>query len=149
MLISGNIGVGKTSILSYVAQHVFKIGRFYGYNTNGDFVPLNWMPKYKIKYCSVAKLFDVIYKFNDEVDEYKNCDALFLDDFGVEIARDTPVSKFEDLVDYRKANRKSMFVTTNLSQKQLFNIEIYKRIMDRWCDENFMQFVIIAGESQR
>lgn len=150
LLLSGGVGVGKTSILSWIAQEAYKIGKWSGYRDERGFVPLNYNIKYSVLFCSVSRLFNLIFERRfDLVSEYQNADLLLFDDFGREYSSDFPISKFEDFIEDRYSNLKSTCITTNLTKEQLINHDKYARVIDRWRDKKLYQFIEIAGKSQR
>ena len=87
---------------------------------------------------------------NDEkIEQYRKCDLFLLDDFGRVYSTDFPLSKFEDIIEYRYSEMKSTCITTNLSKDQLRRMRIYARIIDRWADPKLFRFIEIAGKSKR
>lgn len=151
MILSGGIGIGKTTILSYIAQKARLFGSYVGTKNDDDkFEPLMWEGKYKIRFRSVSMIFSLIFgKKEIELSDLETCDLLLLDDFGREYSAEFPVSIFEDFIESRYANMRATCVTTNLSIKQLRGLEKYARIIDRFAEDDLFQFVEIAGESQR
>lgn len=150
LLLSGGTGVGKTSILSWIARNAFRFGSWTGYRDDGEFVPLTWVPNYKVIFISVSRFFNLIFeRRSDLIEKYQKADLLLLDDFGREYQVDFPISRFEEFIEYRYANMLSMCITTNLLQRQMRQLDIYERIIDRFRDKKIFKLIEIAGQSQR
>ena len=151
VILSGGLGVGKTTILCWIAKEVFKNGKSSGYLvSDGNYVPTSWSPLCNIRFISVSRLFSLIYnKDIDDLENYERCKLLLLDDFGREYGHDFPVSIFEDFIEYRYSNMLSTIVTTNLTKEQLKGLTKYARVVDRWRDKKLYTFIEIAGDSQR
>lgn len=151
MILSGTIGSGKTSILSFIAQKAFQIGKFGGCALD-TFTPQSWNALFDIRFCPVLKFFDLVFERDFQaIDRFRECDLLLLDDFGAEHPSDYPVSQFEGLIEYRYANMRSTCVTTNLSVMQLRDLDFYARVIDRWRDKKLFPYdlIEIGGNSQR
>ena len=149
IVFSGSVGVGKTTALCYIAKAVFSLGEITKSEFNDGWYPVKYKPFCTVKFASINHIFSLFFEKNRVVDEFKKCRLLLLDDFGREYQHDFPVSSFEDFVEYRYANLLPTIITTNLDSKQLREIEIYTRVVDRWSDKKLFKYVEIQGESQR
>ena len=131
MLILGPVGVGKTMILSYVAQAAIKE---------------NIMPRY----WYMPDLSESLKNWQNRenaVRRCKNASLLLLDDFGVETHTDSFYAVMDEIFENRNANEKSTFVTSNVHIDELKADLNLSRIIDRW--RASMSLVEISGESMR
>ena len=149
LVLSGTVGVGKTTALCYIAKKVFGLGDIVKSEYNDGWHPVKYRPFCSVKFTSINHLFSLFFQKNRAADEFKNCKLLLLDDFGREYQHDFPVSAFEDFVEHRYANLLSTVITTNLAAKQLRDLDIYTRVVDRWSDKKLFKYVEIQGKSQR
>lgn len=156
LVLSGKFGVGKTTILSRIAQKAFDIGRFEKIkdkvNKNEEHI-IGYNPLYTVNYILVSKLTDLFFNndvgFKGKLKCLVNVDLLLLDDFGWEHDSDFIVSKLVQFFEERYANNRATCVATNLKSDQLKDSAKYAHIIDRFRDENNYISVGIAGESKR
>jgi DNA replication protein DnaC len=145
MLLSGGLGVGKTTILSFIAKRAFLLGTI----TTNDLVSSCWYtPKYDLQFRKVNQLFHAIVT-KESLEDVKNCDLLLLDDFGSEYRAEFPAAQLEEIMDFRYANRKATIVTTNIAKEDFKTLTGYERTIDRFRDSRVYRFVEISGKSMR
>ena len=80
LLISGPVGVGKSSILCCLAKEVYKIGKLKGYYLDSKkqrFVPMAWVCDYQVIYTSSTNLFNSVFKEGDFMNRCAEVDLLF------------------------------------------------------------------------
>jgi DNA replication protein DnaC len=143
LFLCGSFGVGKTSILSYLIQKVYSFGSWDQYEDI-------WRRNYSIQYCTVSKLFNLMFrKEEDELKKYQIYDFLVLDEFGREYDHDFPLSRFEELIDYRYGNMKTTCIATNLTIENLKGLNEYAHILSRFSDRSWIKTIQISGEDQR
>lgn len=124
LLISGNVGVGKTYLMHGVVNEGIKQNKFVVYTTafnlNKDFL------KY---HC--AKLEE-----KDEIlNNYINCDILCIDDLGTEnILKNVTCEYLFLIINERLIRNKATIITTNLNLTQIIDVydeRIYSRLKDK------------------
>ena len=133
--IYGRIGVGKSMLLGLMAQSVLR-----------QFAAT-------VRFVSSGMLEELFFQFDDkkkqQVQELKMCDALFLDDLGVEYGSDFSMTAFTNLFEYRYAHYKPTFVTCNYTIAELSEIDGYARIASRLNQENWMLHLSYKGPDKR
>lgn len=150
LLIIGNVGTGKTCILSYIAQKIFN----YNLDKNSfellDDKKQSYIFKKPISvlFIRMPTLYDCLFERNSGIESrcYK-ADVLLLDDFGSEYGTEYPITKFENLIEYRYAKQKTIIITSNFSIAKLENLETHKRIIDRW--REMTETIVINTKSKR
>lgn len=151
LLIAGPVGVGKTSALIVILKNILKASswrtgiRYWG---EGE---TEYVGDVFFKTCAFSTsnqifngVFDKKWEF---LENLRTVDFLFIDDFGREHFTEYAFTWFEDLIDFRYANKKPMYITTNLPTKELLKDSKFLRVSDRWkeCCEWFQ----ITGASMR
>ena len=124
LLISGNVGVGKTYLMHGVVNEGIKQNKFVVYTTafnlNKDFL------KY---HC--AKLEEK----DDILNNYINCDILCIDDLGTEnILKNVTCEYLFLIINERLIRNKATIITTNLNLTQIIDVydeRIYSRLKDK------------------
>ena len=132
MFIYGNIGVGKTSLLNLISRYLVR-------NFEG------WL-----LYMPATVLFTKLIKGSDqELSDIQKCTFLFIDDLGKEYDTDFPLSRFSELIEYRWANMKPTFFSSNLDMETIRKKVGYEHIADRMNDSNWMIHHFYAGKTKR
>jgi len=142
-IISGSLGTGKTSILSYLAFKIIK-----EFSVKGDGFEEWHIPP--MNFISTGELFDLFFeKEKERIDALRSSNCLFLDDWGREYQTDFPLSKFENFIEYRYANLHTTLITTNIAPVDLPKNPKWSRIVDRFRDKKWMDIIEIKGKSMR
>lgn len=131
MLITGSVGVGKTMILSYVAQRA-------------------WAEGIGVAYWYMPEFADAVADREARgpaIRSAKNIRLLMLDDFGVEYSSAWLVAILDEVFENRNAELLATFVTSNVTVDELKQDAALYRVVDRWRES--MSLVTIAGESMR
>jgi hypothetical protein len=132
LLIMGNIGVGKTSLLALIARYLVK--------------QWNCCPRY----ISTSELFNLYFEREYElVNSLMKAQILFLDDIGRSYTADFPVSKFETFIEYRYAHLLPTFISSDMKLEDLRAKQGYERIADRLNDKKWLIHLELAGRSRR
>jgi DNA replication protein DnaC len=132
MFIYGNIGVGKTCLLSLIAQFLVK-------NFDG------WA-----EYTPATVLFTTLMKGSiTQQENIKNSPFLFIDDLGKEYDTDFPLSRFSELIEYRWANRMITYFSSNLDIQSIREKKGYEHIADRMNDDEWLLHFYYSGISKR
>lgn len=150
LILSGPVGVGKTCSLVVIARELLKQScREIKMMTHSEeLTPTGQYTFTTILFTSSNRLFRAIFNKDRDLIDYANeCRCLIIDDFGREYYHDFPFSEFEEIIDYRYANLKPVYVSTNLSATALNENKNFQRVVDRWrecCD-----VIQISGKSMR
>lgn len=138
LLLYGNVGSGKTTMLDAIAN-LFATKNIQHHGIQIGFKRLDSVELYQL------------YKFKyAEFDEIKKCPLLAIDDFGIEPVYinvfGTDISPISELLYHRYQNRLTTIITTNLAVD-----EIRKRYGDRIADRfnEMMHPVLFANGSYR
>lgn len=133
LFITGAIGTGKTSLLALISMQLFK--------------------KYRMtqNYIHSPLMFQKYYdkENNIEIENITRCGFLFIDDFGKEYSNPYTLSQFYSLIEYRYANNKPIFFSSNLSIDDLEAKAGYEQIADRIRDTSWMSEIVMFGKSKR
>lgn len=135
--IYGPVGVGKSMLLGLMAQSVIR-----------QFAAT-------VRFVSSGMLEEMFYrsigdeKKKHQVQELKTCDVLFLDDLGAEYGSEFSMTAFTNIIEYRYAQYKPTFITSNYSVAELREIDGYARIASRLNQENWMQHLSYQGADKR
>ena len=111
-LLCGTVGTGKTFALALTALKT-------------------WWPKETVKYIHAPELFRMLHK-DEDVEDYRECDMLLLDDMGAAYATPWNASQFNSFFEYRYANMLSTCITSNQSVADLAQDVLFERVVDRW-----------------
>jgi len=145
LILMGEIGVGKSSMLSYIAREAV----LQAHKPNSEFFEDGFWGAYvKIRFIAVSEFCARVLEHCDN-DEYYWCKLLLLDDFGTEHMSSYAFSNLERLIDHRYAHQLSTCITTNLSIETLLRTEMYARLVDRWRQKDAYGLITIEGESRR
>jgi len=131
LVVMGNVGSGKTSVLAYLARYALKRNIDVGYS---------YLPNL------ISQLLDRDARADTKIMTQRTS-LLLLDDFGVEYANDFFCSIFDEIIEYRYAHKKSTVITTNLTEKYLSSDGRFKRVIDRLKERN--DLIVCAGKSMR
>jgi len=109
ILLSGNVGVGKTHLLKATANEAIKNGYYTIYTTAFD------LNKTFLKY-HCAKLDEK----DDILNGFINCDLLLIDDLGTEnILKNVTIEYLYLIINQRLELNKNTIITTNLNMNEL------------------------------
>lgn len=111
LLFYGSTGVGKTFLTNCIAKELLE-------------------QSHSVIYVSAISMFDIVarYKFNHsyandskqlDLEEFKSCDLLIIDDLGTEMINSFTTSALFDFLNERIIARKSTIISTNLSIEEL------------------------------
>lgn len=125
----GDVGTGKTHLMECIASELidkgFEICFTTAFNLNNEF------KKYHFGNSS-------------KMDDYLNCDALFIDDLGTEpIFKNFTLDYLLNILDTRQKDNKSTFISSNLFGENLINKygeRIYSRLFNKRVAET-LQFI--------
>jgi DNA replication protein DnaC len=150
LVILGDIGCGKTSLIALLIHAIHNIGRHSGYKNNDEFIPLVWIPKYNIDFISMNALCQTFFdKDKRRIDELSDADILMIDDFGVEYVSDFSAPRVDELIEYRISQKLPTFITSNLTIDQLRGHEFYRRAVNRFKDGLHYKIMQMPGKSKR
>jgi len=139
LLISGNVGVGKTFLTNCIAYELMK-------------------EEIGIVYLSANELLTIleIYKFRRDKDDFSyaqerhtavhECDLLIIDDLGTELTNNFMVTELFELLNKRQLYHHSTIISTNLSPqhiKETYSERIFSRIASSY------DYIRIFGEDIR
>ena len=148
LLIMGTVGVGKTSMLSYIAQQI--------YNLNQRPIKIDFKTntaigyrKYSMSVLRATQLYKLFFTKNSDLSIYETCNLFGLDDFGTEYNTDFPMSLFEDFVETRYSKMLATIITTNFSPDKIKQLTQYERIIDRWRETTDQIVISSKYKSQR
>jgi len=124
ILITGNTGVGKTHLIDCMATYALSKGKQIKYTTAFNFN--QDMLKF---HCARLEEKSII------IDEYRNCEILFLDDLGTETKINNVTDEYlYSIINERQYNHKKTIITTNLNLKQIQDVygeRIFSRLMHK------------------
>lgn len=135
--IYGAIGVGKSMLLGLMAQSVIR-----------QFAAT-------VRFVSSGMLEEMFYrsigdeKKKQQIELLKVCDVLFIDDLGAEYGSEFSMTGFTNIIEFRYAQYKPTFITSNYSVAELSEIDGYARIASRLNQENWMQHLSYLGADKR
>lgn len=123
--IGGDTGVGKTHLMSCIANELIQHGKLVTLTTsfamNQDF-----MKSYSLRNNEEG---------NEILDKYLNCEILFIDDLGTELRRKDITNNYLYLViNERKAKRLPTVITSNLTLEDVrdyYDERVFSRIVDK------------------
>lgn len=132
LFITGDIGVGKTSLLCLIAR---------------------WFKKYfpiTPHFVSTGMLFEKFFeKEHNEISMLMKASVLFIDDLGREYRADYPLSKFENFIEYRYGNLLPTFISSNIKIEDINKRDGFERISSRINDPKWMIHLTYAGKDKR
>lgn len=123
--IGGDTGVGKTHLMSCIANELIQHGKLVTLTTsfamNQDF-----MKSYSLRNNDEG---------NEILDKYLNCEILFIDDLGTELRRKDVTNNYLYLViNERKAKKLPTVITSNLTLEDVrdyYDERVFSRIVDK------------------
>jgi DNA replication protein DnaC len=147
IILFGDVGVGKTMDLVYIAKRIIEKQnrpqtKFRDYMDNEDIIIYDALP-IPVSYYFMPTLFNSLH-FGEEVKLKK---FVLLDDWGREYAEPFALSRFEILIEEIYARESSLVITTNLTKEQFINREGWARVTDR--AREICSVLEIPGESMR
>ena len=110
LLFIGGTGLGKTHLSTAIAGRVIHRGFDVVYETAQNIIADFEYDRFKSGYGETES----------RAQKYLDCDLLIMDDLGTEIANQFTVSSLYNIINTRINLGKSMIVSTNLGQKNLF-----------------------------
>ena len=138
ILVSGEVGVGKTYILKATTHEAIKNGYYSIYTTAFD---LNKM--FLNYHCAPLNEKD------DILNKYFECDLLLIDDLGTEnILKNVTVEYLYLIINQRLELGKNTIITTNLNMNELKNI-YDERIMSRLANKQTCINTTLQGSDLR
>ncbi|MFQ5625494.1 MAG: hypothetical protein ACE5FM_02445 [Methyloligellaceae bacterium] len=156
VILSGSVGVGKTSIMALIAEEALRVGRWQHSHAHGVVLQTYYHPRFRVRYVTASQLFALMFEREAGlIENFRDCDLLMIDDLGWEYPADFPLSKFRDLINHRTAHMLATCIATNLNREMLVedtNSEFaqkYWQIVDRLRDRELFTFIEINEESQR
>jgi len=150
LLILGPVGVGKTCslvvLLKTILVKYIKPETVIGFDqerfNTGEFT---YPP---CQSSTINQIFSAIFQKNNElIERLTRTSFLFLDDFGRGYYHDFPFSAFEELIDFRYANKLPTYITSNQTAGSLSEEPKYRRVIDRW--RECCTTIQITGSSMR
>jgi DNA replication protein DnaC len=130
IIITGDVGVGKTTTLAYLARKILEHG-------------------YTVWCVHVPQLIELL-KTDARRDVIRRAmlvDVLMFDDLGSGEMDGDILGAMEGIVEYRYANHRMTMATTNMTHEQLVANVPLRRIVDRWRQTNMM--LKIGGTNER
>lgn len=138
VLLSGEVGVGKTYQMECVINELIEKGKFVLYTTAFN------MNK-KLLECHISDFENK----SEILSEFLDCDVLCIDDLGTEnITKNVTIEYLFAILNERGINKKKTIITTNLSISQL-NDKYGERICSRLVDKNNCLKLEIKGKDLR
>jgi len=154
LLLIGDVGCGKTSILAIVfKEYIRRLDRHiqnrFQANIGSKDLP---------KLVTHGQMINCLRKLQEE-DEFTrptipkglNATVLLIDDFGrgYDDKSKWNLSLQEEFIDYRWKGSRPTFITTNLSPAELRSWRGWERIVDRIADPDWMTALTVPGSSRR
>lgn len=132
IILTGNVGVGKTMDLVYIIRRIVE-------NAQG------WFNIGEIRYFFAPDLFTVLHEGQQVILGHTR--YFFIDDVGREYIEPFALSQFEALIEKIYSANITLVITTNLTVAQLVQREGWERIIDRMRET--CNVLKIAGNSMR
>lgn len=132
IIITGDVGVGKTTTLAYLARKILEQG-------------------YTVWCVHVPQLIEQL-KTDSRQDVIRRAmltDVLMFDDVGSGEMDGDVLGAIEGIVEHRYANHRMTMATTNMTHDQLVRNIPLRRIVDRWRQTNMMLKIGGANERRR
>lgn len=136
--LSGSVGIGKTTLLSCIANELLENGKSVIYISAFDFSRIIHAKHFGEK-NAITELYSSLFE----------CDLLIIDDLGTEpIYKNISLEYFLSIVDWRLSHHKAIILSTNLTPSQF--IEKYgERAFSRICNKSTSLSDYIKGEDLR
>lgn len=131
LVFSGDVGVGKTMALAYIGRQLLEAD----------------IGVWCVHMEQVVSALADRDRRGAALRRLKSVQVLMLDDLGAAEFPTWMLGVFEGAMEYRYANMKPTFITTNLTRKDLVDASALRRVIDRLRETN--TFVNIGGNSQR
>ncbi|MGN0796876.1 MAG: ATP-binding protein [Christensenellales bacterium] len=136
--LSGAVGVGKTSLLSCIANNLIEKGKYVVYVTAFDWSRIV-LAKHLSKNDALSELYDSLLQ----------CDLLIIDDLGTEpMYKNVSLEYFLSIVDWRIGHGKKTILSTNLTGEQ-FVKRYGERAFSRICNKAYAYATYIDGTDLR
>lgn len=132
-LIQGDTGTGKTMTAVHMIKKVLDKGYIAKFVTASDL--------YNIYMASYTNR-DLV----DQIESYKTCDLLCLDDLGAEYTNNDAIHRMNEVIDYRLGQGKPTIITTNLDDRNISQ-RYGQRLLSR-IHESFSK-ILFVGEDMR
>ena len=123
LLLFGNPGLGKTFLSACIARVVSEKGHSVVYDTASNIFSQFESSKFR--------RFDDDDSSDDDVNRYKNCDLLIIDDLGTEMLTSFVQSTLYQIINGRLISGRKTIISTNLSPEQIgkrYGTQILSRI---------------------
>lgn len=132
--ISGTVGIGKTSLLSCIANKMIENGKYVIYVTAFELGRIT-LAKHTSNEQTMNELFDCLFQ----------CDLLIIDDLGTEpMYKNVSLEYFLSIVDWRISHGKKTILSTNLTADQFIN-RYGERAFSRICNKPYAFATYIDG----
>lgn len=131
LILSGDVGVGKTMTLGYMARQMLEEG----------------IGVWKVHMPQLVEDLADRDRRRAVVERAIRVQVFMLDDFGSGDMPTWVLGILEGIVEHRYSNQRPTIVTTNLDRQVLVKAPEFRRIVDRWREKN--RWVGIGGTSQR
>lgn len=133
LIISGQVGNGKTSAMALVAASVRKPD----------------LQGRGLQYVEAIQLLEALAGRDADLmwGDLENAALLLIDDLGTEYGHERTNAKFHLLMDRRWAQHRSTIITTNLSREELSAGGRLSRLLDRW--QQRAPWLVVMRGSQR
>ncbi|MGN0772008.1 MAG: ATP-binding protein [Christensenellales bacterium] len=136
--LSGNVGVGKTTLLASIANRLIEQDKYVIYITAFDLSRI-FLAQHTEHNATVAEMFDNLFA----------CDLLIIDDLGTEpMYQNVSLEYFLSLVDWRINHQKKTILSSNLNQEQ-FIARYGERTYSRICNKSYGFALYIDGTDLR
>lgn len=153
LLLSGNVGAGKSSIMAVVAR-----GYFEGLLTPPEsYPPAKIVAERLINWVTHGELINIL-RAHDRTAPGAGtypmelmAGILFIDDLGrgYEDKSDWNLALQDEFFDWRWTHKRTIFATTNKTPEELRRWPGWERAVDRICDPAWMTCVVASGPSKR
>ena len=132
--LSGAVGVGKTCLLSCIANKLIENGKYVVYVTAFDWSRIV-LAKHLSKNDALSELYDNMFQ----------CDLLIIDDLGTEpMYKNVSLEYFLSIIDWRISHGKKTILSTNLTGEQ-FVARYGERAFSRICNKAYAYATYIDG----
>ena len=151
LILSGEVGVGKTTDLVYIIQRIGEVtmadyARWAVNTMQDDIIAINLIVsemKHRIKYYFAPELFNLLHQAQEiEIPQF-----FIIDDIGRQYTEPFALSRFEALIEKMYRDEKTLIMTTNLTREAFLQLDGWGRITDR--TREMCNFMKIDGNSMR